>query len=212
MPIVDLMAVSNTHFQKLRDFITCSLPAGFPVKIEIPLFHVLNARVTFGNIFGSVDPVEGVSVVGGPVVDGGENEDDRKVSCVLDDSVFAIPEDYSRIGVQTCSEQARRQWEGDDDDQLLLQYALRQSGGDGAENGIPEDMAREEVDIWEALQVGTCLVCLTNCDAVQYCGCPPLRRRKLHRRSRVTTATYPLVSIKVMKTNNSNYKSRGRSR
>ena len=26
------------------------LPSGFPVKIEIPLFHVINARITFSNI------------------------------------------------------------------------------------------------------------------------------------------------------------------
>ena len=60
MPIVDLMAISNTHFQKLKDFITCSFPAGFPVKIEIPLFHVLNARVTFGNIFALGNGVSGI--------------------------------------------------------------------------------------------------------------------------------------------------------
>lgn len=33
VPIIDLMAASNAHFQKLRDFITLQLPAGFPVKI-----------------------------------------------------------------------------------------------------------------------------------------------------------------------------------
>lgn len=33
LPIVDLMAISSSHFAKLRDFITLQLPAGFPVKI-----------------------------------------------------------------------------------------------------------------------------------------------------------------------------------
>jgi hypothetical protein len=33
IPIIDLMAASNAHFRKLRDFITLQLPAGFPVKI-----------------------------------------------------------------------------------------------------------------------------------------------------------------------------------
>ncbi|XP_019329538.1 PREDICTED: beta-adrenergic receptor kinase 1, partial [Aptenodytes forsteri] len=51
-PIIDLMAISNAHFAKLRDFITLKLPPGFPVKIEIPLFHVLNARITFSNLCG----------------------------------------------------------------------------------------------------------------------------------------------------------------
>lgn len=32
-PIIDLMAISNAHFAKLRDFITLRLPPGFPFKI-----------------------------------------------------------------------------------------------------------------------------------------------------------------------------------
>ncbi len=162
MPIVDLMAISNTHFQKLKDFITCSFPAGFPVKIEIPLFHVINARITFGNIFGLTKGVEGVTVLKE------EGEQEGRLSCAVDDSVFDIPSDYSRVGGQS-SNQVRRQYE-DDDDQLL-QYALRQSisenstgaagqggnggasGGGAGSNSIPESVAREEVDIWEALQV-----------------------------------------------------------
>uniref|UniRef100_A0A673GX92 Ankyrin repeat domain-containing protein n=1 Tax=Sinocyclocheilus rhinocerous TaxID=307959 RepID=A0A673GX92_9TELE len=49
-PIIDLMARTSTHFARLGDFINLRFPPGFPVKIEIPLFHVLNARITFGNI------------------------------------------------------------------------------------------------------------------------------------------------------------------
>ncbi|XP_072107070.1 ankyrin repeat domain-containing protein 13D-like [Mobula birostris] len=60
-PIVDLMAISNTHFGKLRDFISLRLPPGFPVKIEIPLFHMLNARITFGNLCGSEEAVSSLS-------------------------------------------------------------------------------------------------------------------------------------------------------
>ncbi|OWK14603.1 ANKRD13B [Cervus elaphus hippelaphus] len=56
-PIIDLMAVSNALFAKLRDFITLRLPPGFPVKIEIPIFHILNARITFGNLNGCDEPV-----------------------------------------------------------------------------------------------------------------------------------------------------------
>ncbi|XP_026082295.1 ankyrin repeat domain-containing protein 13B-like [Carassius auratus] len=51
-PIIDLMAISNTLFAKLRDFINLRLPPGFPVKIEIPIYHILNARITFGNLNG----------------------------------------------------------------------------------------------------------------------------------------------------------------
>uniref|UniRef100_A0A673CIU3 Ankyrin repeat domain-containing protein n=1 Tax=Sphaeramia orbicularis TaxID=375764 RepID=A0A673CIU3_9TELE len=49
-PIIDLMARTSSHFARLRDFVTLKFPPGFPVKIEIPLFHVLNARITFGNV------------------------------------------------------------------------------------------------------------------------------------------------------------------
>ena len=38
MPIIDLMAASNAHFKKLKDFITLTLPAGFPVKIGLLQF------------------------------------------------------------------------------------------------------------------------------------------------------------------------------
>lgn len=33
LPIVDLMAISSSHFAKLKDFIQMQLPSGFPVKI-----------------------------------------------------------------------------------------------------------------------------------------------------------------------------------
>ncbi|XP_030041905.1 ankyrin repeat domain-containing protein 13B isoform X2 [Microcaecilia unicolor] len=59
-PIIDLMAISNALFAKLRDFITLRLPPGFPVKIEIPIFHILNARITFGNLNGCEEPVSSV--------------------------------------------------------------------------------------------------------------------------------------------------------
>lgn len=50
LPIIDLMAVNNAHFARLKNFIQLQLPAGFPVKIEIPLFHVVSARITFSAV------------------------------------------------------------------------------------------------------------------------------------------------------------------
>lgn len=35
------------HISKLRDFIELKLPPGFPVKLDIPLFPTISARVTF---------------------------------------------------------------------------------------------------------------------------------------------------------------------
>jgi septin 4 len=41
MPIVDLMAISSSHFAKLKDFIQMQLPAGFPVKIGKKFFSTV---------------------------------------------------------------------------------------------------------------------------------------------------------------------------
>jgi len=130
MPIVDLLAISNTHFQKLKDFIHMQLPSGFPVKIEIPLFHVINARITFSNIQALDKPVPGVTSI---------KEDCGRSSAAIDDSVFDVPRGYTKLGGS--SENSMRQYAGDEED-LLLQYAIRQSLG---------NTTSEQVDIWEAL-------------------------------------------------------------
>jgi len=144
MPIIDLLAISNTHFQKLKDFIHMQLPSGFPVKIEIPLFHVLNARITFINIQSLDEKVEGVTSF---------EEEVGHVSVDIDDSVFAIPSNYNTLGGS--SENQRRQYGGEEED-LLLQYAIRQSLNTG---GTPPSMLEQggddegnQVDIWEALE------------------------------------------------------------
>ncbi|XP_066997849.1 ankyrin repeat domain-containing protein 13D isoform X3 [Anabrus simplex] len=129
MPIVDLMAISSTHFAKLKDFIQMQLPAGFPVKIEIPIFHVVNARITFGNIFGLDEDIPGVTRV---------QEDDR-LSCIVDESCFAPPPGYTKL-----SAEVRRQFSYEEEDELL-QFAIQQSL-------IEAGSERDEVDIWEALR------------------------------------------------------------
>jgi len=55
---------------------------------EIPLFHVLNARITFGNTYASDVPIEGVTF----------SQDRVNPSCKIDASVFATPPSYSVIG------------------------------------------------------------------------------------------------------------------
>lgn len=132
MPIVDLMAISSSHFAKLKNFIQMQLPAGFPVKIEIPLFHVLNARITFGNIFAMEEAVEGVSRI--------ETEGESKTVCIVDEACFQPPASYTVL-----SSEMRRQFSMEEDDDMLqfaIQQSLMEAGG--------ED---DQVDIWEALQV-----------------------------------------------------------
>ncbi|XP_074642886.1 ankyrin repeat domain-containing protein 13C-like [Tubulanus polymorphus] len=55
------------HFNKLREFMTNKLPPGFPVKIEIPVFPTVSAKITF-QVFDYRDNIS--------------------------DSLFKIPSDY----------------------------------------------------------------------------------------------------------------------
>uniref|UniRef100_A0A8C3SR84 Ankyrin repeat domain 13B n=1 Tax=Chelydra serpentina TaxID=8475 RepID=A0A8C3SR84_CHESE len=144
-PIIDLMATSNALFAKLQDFITLRLPPGFPVKIEIPIFHILNARITFGNLNGCDEPVGSVRRSSGSEAPS-PSSDSSSVSsssslascraCEVDPSLFEAPPGYSVLGSQ------RDAMREEDDD--LLQFAIQQSL---LEAGTEYD----QVTIWEAL-------------------------------------------------------------
>lgn len=129
MPIVDLMAITSSHFAKLKDFIQMQLPSGFPVKIEIPLFHILNARITFGNIFGLDQEVPHVIRV----------EEGNRLTCLVDDVCFEVPTGYKKLGAEV-----RTQFSIEQEDDLL-QFAIQQSLLDAGSE-------QDEVDIWEALK------------------------------------------------------------
>ncbi|XP_076433706.1 ankyrin repeat domain-containing protein 13B isoform X10 [Peromyscus maniculatus bairdii] len=146
-PIIDLMAVSNALFAKLRDFITLRLPPGFPVKIEIPIFHILNARITFGNLNGCDEPVPSVRGSPSSETPSPGSSDSSSVSssssttscrgCEISPALFEAPRGYSVLGGQR--EAATR-----DEDDDLLQFAIQQSL---LEAGSEYD----QVTIWEAL-------------------------------------------------------------
>ncbi|XP_045711319.1 ankyrin repeat domain-containing protein 13D isoform X3 [Phyllostomus hastatus] len=133
-PIIDLMAISNAHFAKLRDFITLRLPPGFPVKIEIPLFHVLNARITFSNLCGCDEPLSSVWV---PAPGSAVAASGSPFPCEVDPAVFEVPEGYSVLGAER-SEPLR------DEDDDLLQFAIQQSL-------LEAGTEAEQVTVWEAL-------------------------------------------------------------
>uniref|UniRef100_A0A915Q2Z0 ANK_REP_REGION domain-containing protein n=1 Tax=Setaria digitata TaxID=48799 RepID=A0A915Q2Z0_9BILA len=126
LPIIDLMAVNNAHFARLKNFIQLQLPAGFPIKIEIPLFHVVSARITFSAINKR-----------GPHVSCNFSVNEVKV----DPGAFEIPHCYRYLGnddygmyisrnTTTCEVEsngnttARRYVS---EDELYLQFALEQS-------------------------------------------------------------------------------------
>uniref|UniRef100_A0A8B9IA15 Ankyrin repeat domain 13B n=1 Tax=Anser brachyrhynchus TaxID=132585 RepID=A0A8B9IA15_9AVES len=127
-PIIDLMAISNALFAKLRDFITLRLPPGFPVKIEIPIFHILNARITFGNLNGCDEPVSSLrhspsSEAPSPSSDSSSVSSSSSLTscrvCEMDPALFEVPRGYSVVG--THQDTLRE----DEDD--LLQFAIQQS-------------------------------------------------------------------------------------
>lgn len=135
------------------------LPSGFPVKIEIPLFHVLNACVTFGNVFALDQQVPNVSIIretaavvngGGASAANGENIspeelaascdiNGERLTCIIDDCCFDVPAHYTNKGADH-----RRQLTFEDEDDLL-QFAIQQSL-------LETGSETEQVDIWEALK------------------------------------------------------------
>uniref|UniRef100_A0A674N8G9 Ankyrin repeat domain 13B n=1 Tax=Takifugu rubripes TaxID=31033 RepID=A0A674N8G9_TAKRU len=140
-PIIDLMAISNALFAKLRDFITLRLPPGFPVKIEIPLYHILNARITFNNLNGC-DDMLGLCADNDVGVEEDEERDTMGTNLpspgrVIPSCVFEVPPGYTVLG----SKQRDTLREDEED---LLQFAIQQSL---LEAGSEHD----QVTIWEAL-------------------------------------------------------------
>lgn len=115
-PIIDLMARTSSHFAHLRDFITLQFPPGFPVKIEIPLFHVLNARITFGNV-NTCSTAEESSP---PTPSGTPDEATAAPNFEVDQSVFEIPSSYH------IQENGRSLHIRDEDDEIM-QFAIQQS-------------------------------------------------------------------------------------
>ncbi|XP_031561945.1 ankyrin repeat domain-containing protein 13D-like [Actinia tenebrosa] len=131
LPIIKLLAISNAHFAKLRDFIALHLPAGFPVKIEIPLFHVLNAKITFGNIDSRDKTVTGVHCLYVPPDaasnEGGKEEEGETASrpviqsCTIDSQCFEAPSGYRLLRAGEHPVPVR------DEEDELLQLAIQQS-------------------------------------------------------------------------------------
>ncbi|KAI1721383.1 hypothetical protein Ddc_07835 [Ditylenchus destructor] len=90
-PVIDLMSVRNAKFSRLKSFIQLQLPSGFPVRISIPLFHMINAQVTFKKVN---EPPVGLST--------NEAEIDELSGLPvfqLDPALFEIPKDFQVLAV-----------------------------------------------------------------------------------------------------------------
>ncbi|XP_055783020.1 ankyrin repeat domain-containing protein 13D isoform X2 [Salvelinus fontinalis] len=170
-PIIDLMAISNAHFAKLRDFITLSLPPGFPVKIEIPLFHVLNARVTFSNLCGCDEPVSSVTVHTPEALEAGQAL--RPFNCEVDPSVFEPPPDYTTLGPGR-SEPMR------DEDDNLLQFAIQQSLLDAGTESDQSPLYEDDSQLERAIQASLSISLAGGEEGEPADPAPPLSFSPLH--------------------------------
>lgn len=75
--------------------------------LEIPLFHVLNAKVTFGNIGGIESPVNGVHAIKFDIheidAEGDAVEQEEQLSlaarCVIESTCFEAPAEYREVNL-----------------------------------------------------------------------------------------------------------------
>ncbi|CDI97719.1 Ankyrin repeat domain containing protein [Echinococcus multilocularis] len=174
LPIVELMAEYNPFFHKLEEFLTKKLPPGFPMRVEIPLYHILNACVTFGNLYGGDAPAYGVvchrtatsstntsaePLVGGNGSSGSVINKIEPTSCVVEDCVFDVGRGYHLI-----EETSPGHFGTIDEEEQLVQMAVQRSlveyGGAEhltqrqyslAKRGVVEARPGEYVDPEEAM-------------------------------------------------------------
>ncbi|CAJ0559483.1 unnamed protein product, partial [Mesorhabditis spiculigera] len=144
IPIVDLMASNSAHFARLNNFIRLQLPAGFPAKIEIPLFHVVSAKITFGNI----------NKPGPYVTPLGEDIGGVVSPVTIEDVVFEVPAGYRSYDENAAAgwwdrepdqrtaphpPAQRHLYSAEQQEEMLLQLAIQQSLSDsGQGSGLPD--------------------------------------------------------------------------
>lgn len=174
LPIVELMAEYNPFFHKLEEFLTKKIPNGFPMRVEIPLYHILNACVTFGNLYGADAPAYGVicdrtaasslsNTSGEPLVEhlsqGAVHHKMEPTSCVVEDCVFDVGRGYHVV-----EEASPGHFGTIDEEEQLVQMAVQRSlveyGGAEhliqrqyslAKRGVVEARPGEYVDPEEAM-------------------------------------------------------------
>lgn len=97
LPVIKLMALYNVQFKRMLEYMEKSKfpDAGFPMKIEVPLYNILSSLVTFGNVHGQEQKVEHVLCQGAK---GDASSCSLKsAQCQIDESVFIVPSVYKLI-------------------------------------------------------------------------------------------------------------------
>ncbi|XP_068922580.1 ankyrin repeat domain-containing protein 13D isoform X3 [Petaurus breviceps papuanus] len=149
-PIIDLMAISNAHFAKLRDFITLRLPPGFPVKIGSPFPCEVDPAV--------FEVPEGYSVLGAGHNEPLRDEDDDLLQFAIQQSLLEAGTETEQVTIWEALTNTRP---GPDlhspppayEEQLQLERALQESllppsdpGGPGAPRLIPPSLSPPSFD------------------------------------------------------------------
>eukprot|EP00486_Rosalina_sp_Unknown_P014030 CAMPEP_0201583762 /NCGR_PEP_ID=MMETSP0190_2-20130828/102056_1 /ASSEMBLY_ACC=CAM_ASM_000263 /TAXON_ID=37353 /ORGANISM="Rosalina sp." /LENGTH=90 /DNA_ID=CAMNT_0048026259 /DNA_START=471 /DNA_END=743 /DNA_ORIENTATION=+ len=62
LAILEAAAPQSKLAAKLKEFLEIKMPRGFPIQLELPLFHVLKANVTFKN-FEHINPTDDIFVI-----------------------------------------------------------------------------------------------------------------------------------------------------
>ncbi|XP_067571464.1 ankyrin repeat domain-containing protein 13B isoform X5 [Pseudorca crassidens] len=88
-PIIDLMAVSNALFAKLRDFITLRLPPGFPVKIASCRGCEISPAL--------FEAPRGYSVLGGQREAATRDDDDDLLQFAIQQSLLEAGSEYDQV-------------------------------------------------------------------------------------------------------------------
>ncbi len=110
--------------------------------MKIPLFHVINARITFSYIKALYMSVEGVTSL---------SEDTGRSIVAIDDAVFAAPKSYDQLGAGDGTENtmAHRMFTGgENSEQVDIWEALPQG-----QSRVSLLVAREERLLQQAIEV-----------------------------------------------------------
>jgi len=77
-PLIEIAAISNPHFTRLKLFFDDLLPPGVPIKTEIPLFNLITARCTVEKALKLTDA-------------------DKQNSSLVPENCFEIPDGFEAI-------------------------------------------------------------------------------------------------------------------
>jgi len=93
-----VIAPQFKHFQKLRELVELRLPPGFPVKVDLPIFPTISARITFYDFKwkNGTGPKQVAQLCDTSESNSSNETNDVDVAedDSLDDSLFEIPSDY----------------------------------------------------------------------------------------------------------------------